>query len=162
MVGLDLGSMYYIPLKGVDMDGEKLEEGQNIDIESFIRRLIHICETRELVRSPAYEGGVDGMLMGRLDRAALNQIDGGDAMLSRYAIWANTCHDYITNAVELLDNGRMVEAKELLVQSANSLTAFVEIQAIFDPFFTDQPSLLDGQVEEVPRGYKPLTDRGVG
>ena len=32
------------------------------------------------------------------------------------------------------------------------ITAFAEIQAIFDPMFTDKPSIMDGRVELVPRG----------
>jgi hypothetical protein len=69
----------------------------------------------------------------RLNRAAINQIEGEDgATLSRYAIWANTVRDNIIEAVELLKTDQD-KSIELLITSANSLSAFSEIQAIFDP-----------------------------
>jgi hypothetical protein len=53
--------------------------------------------------------------------------------LSRYAIWANTVRDNITEAIALQENGNEDEAKRLLIRAANSLSSFSEVQSHFDP-----------------------------
>lgn len=84
--------------------------------------------------SSAYrDGGVEG-LRPRLERAALNQISDEDTAFSRYAIWANTVRDNIREAIRLINQGKNDDAQRLLVRAANSLSAFSEIQAHFDPF----------------------------
>lgn len=84
--------------------------------------------------SSAYgDGGVEG-LRPRLERAALNQMSDGDAVFSRYAIWANTVRDNIREAMRLISQGQHDDGQKLLIRAANSLSAFSEIQAHFDPF----------------------------
>lgn len=72
-------------------------------------------------------------LFGRLRRAALNQTSEGKATVSRYGIWANTVRDNIRQADVEIENGNMTEARRLLGRAANSLSAFAELQAHFDP-----------------------------
>lgn len=87
--------------------------------------------------SQAYsDGGVEG-LRPRLQRAVLNQMSGGEAIFSRYAIWANTVRDNIREAMRLINEGKKDDGQKLLVKAANSLSAFSEIQAHFDPFKGD-------------------------
>ena len=78
------------------------------------------------------DGGVDP-LSGRLHRAALNQLCEGEATVSRYGIWANTVRDNIRQADAEIENGNITEARRLLRRAANSLSAFAELQAYFDP-----------------------------
>jgi hypothetical protein len=87
-----------------------------------------------LVQDVFTDGGIDP-LFPRLDRAALNQAEDGDATVSRYAIWSNTVRDNIRQGVEEMEIGNINEAKRLLKRSANSLSAFSEIQALFDTMF---------------------------
>lgn len=95
----------------------------------------------EIIRSRAYsDGGTEG-LSPRLSRAALNQIAEGAATFSRYAIWANTVRDNIIQALHLLENRDSDEANRHLVRAANSLSAFTEIQALFDPLKIGKPGI---------------------
>lgn len=89
-------------------------------------------DDQQLLRSDAYGDGGTHTLMRRLGRAGLNQATEGEAMLSRYAIWANTVRDHIAEAIRLIDSDRD-EAERLLTHAHNSLSAFSEIQALFDP-----------------------------
>ncbi len=104
------------------------------DQEELIDQIIQAFDREnEIVLSQAYsDGGTEG-LSPRLGRAALNQIAEGDATFSRYAIWANTVRDNILQAIHLLQDVDADEANRHLVRAANSLSAFVEIQALFDP-----------------------------
>jgi hypothetical protein len=91
---------------------------------------------QEIIISTAFPDGGLGLLMPRLDRAAMNQVVDGDAMFSRYAIWANTARDTIIEASRRLSAGRSErEIRPLLVEVANSLSAFSDIQALFGPIF---------------------------
>ena len=72
-------------------------------------------------------------LFPRLERAAMNQIVDGDATVSRYAIWAETVRDLILCASSLFEEGDTDGGKDLIIRVANSLSAFSEIQAYFDP-----------------------------
>lgn len=102
--------------------------------EEELRRIIDKFDTdREFRTSQAFgSGGVD-LLSGRLHRAALNQLCEGDATVSRYGIWANTVRDNIRQADVEIENGNIIEAHRLLRRAANSLSAFAELQAHFDP-----------------------------
>ena len=85
----------------------------------------------------AYNGskGFD-MLWPRFERALSNQIESGEATVSRYAIWAETIRDNIIQAMNEMENGKADEGKRLLVGAVNSLSAFAEVQAYFDPLGT--------------------------
>jgi uncharacterized protein (UPF0147 family) len=102
--------------------------------EEELHQIVRKYETKELRSSSAYgDGGIEP-LWARFARAAGNQIDSGDATLSRYAIWANTVRDNIAEAIEQMEAGEKEEAKRLMVRAANSLSAFSDVQAYFDPF----------------------------
>lgn len=75
--------------------------------------------------------GIDP-LWPRLERAATNQLDGGQAMLSRYGIWSNTVRDNIITGMQLLENGDLTESKRLMARAVNALSAFSELQKYFD------------------------------
>jgi len=102
--------------------------------EEALQRIIDRFSQERLVISDAYGDGGRDPLWPRFERAALNQISSGDAALSRYAIWANTVRDNIIEGLELIESGKSAEAKRLLTRAANSLSAFSEVQAYFDPF----------------------------
>jgi hypothetical protein len=89
-------------------------------------------EDRLLISSAYADGGVDP-LWGRFEGGVINQIENGDATAARYAIWANTVRDNIVEAIQQMEAGDQAEAKRLLVRAANSLSAFSDVQAYFDP-----------------------------
>jgi hypothetical protein len=101
-----------------------------------IKRIIELYNNdKEFLVSNAFaDGGIDP-LFPRLDRAALNQAEEGEATVSRYAIWSNTVRDNIRQSVEEMDKDNTEEAKRLLRRAANSLSAFSEIQVLFDKMF---------------------------
>ena len=88
---------------------------------------------REFRVSHAYQDGGINALSGRLRRAATDQLYGDEATVSRYGIWGNTVRDNIRQADVEIENGRITEARRLLRRAANSLSAFAELQAHFDP-----------------------------
>lgn len=87
----------------------------------------------KLVVSSAYGDGGTDFLFPRLIRAAMNQCYDGDAMVSRYAIWANTVRDHMSAAIRLIENSENDEGYRLLIAAHNSLSAFSEIQKQLDP-----------------------------
>lgn len=103
------------------------------DIEAIIEEYNTAHEFRISTAFP--DDGV-GLLLPRLGRAAMNQVYDGDAVFSRYAIWANTARDTIIEAVKRMEQGKSErEIRPLLIEVANSLSAFSDIQAKFDPIF---------------------------
>lgn len=114
--------------KGIRKNKVKWEE-----IEAIIEKY----STDQKFRiSTAFPDGGLGPLLPRLGRAALNQIDDGDALFSRYAIWANEAHDMLIEAATRLETGKSPrDIMPLLIEVANSLSAFSDIQALFDPIF---------------------------
>ncbi|GFO63654.1 hypothetical protein [Geomonas paludis] len=107
-------------------------------IENQIQEVISRYKDSVHLRvSDAYpDGGVAGgldLLYMRLERAALNQVCDGDATFSRYAIWANTLRDTIISCIrELGEDAANLEAIKILVQVANALSAFSDIQGLFE------------------------------
>lgn len=96
--------------------------------------IVQYQSSSEFIPSVAYSDGGTENPSARLNRAAINQIEGEEgATLSRYAIWANTIRDNIIEATKLM-NDNPKKSIELLKISANSLSAFSDIQEIFDPF----------------------------
>ena len=68
--------------------------------EANLQQIIDRFSQDELIpSSTSSSGGIDP-LWARFNRAAINQISGGDATLSRYEIWANTVRDNIVAALE--------------------------------------------------------------
>jgi hypothetical protein len=87
----------------------------------------------ELVVSSAYGDGGTTLLFPRLIRAAMNQWDGSDETVSRYAIWANTVRDHISAALRFIEKGETKNGRRLLIAAHNSLSAFSEIQKRLNP-----------------------------
>ena len=102
--------------------------------QELLDQIIRKYDTDELRFSIAYgDGGIDP-LWARFSRAAGNQMDSGGTTLSRYAIWANTVRDNIAQAITLMESDERQKARRLMVRAANSLSAFSDVQALFDPF----------------------------
>ncbi len=101
--------------------------------DEMLNQIIQKYSRAKLEVSRAYGDGGAEPLWPRFERAVFNQMDGGDATLSRYAIWANTVRDNIIKALALIEEGRVEEAKPLLTRAANALSAFSDVQAYFDP-----------------------------
>lgn len=105
------------------------------DAQITLDQLSAIAErygTNRLVVSTAYvDGGVEP-LRGRLEGGLLNQLEGGDAMAARYAIWANTVRDNILAGMNALKAGESAEGYRHLIRAANSLSAFADAQVYFD------------------------------
>jgi hypothetical protein len=101
--------------------------------EEEMNRVIDRFDTdREFIISEAFSDGGTDSPFPRLHRAALNQLCQGDATVSRYGIWANTVRDSIRQAEQEMTKGNLREARRLMRQAANSLSAFSELQARFD------------------------------
>ena len=85
----------------------------------------------KVVLSEAYaDGGVDPLFR-RLSRAGLNQRD--DGAPARYGIFANTVRDNIIEGIELMDSGRVDDARRHFTRAANAMSAFADVQALIDP-----------------------------
>lgn len=107
--------------------------------EEQIQQIIKYYQNSSTLKvSEAYGDGGTEPLFPRLERAAMNQIEGADAVVSRYAIWANTLRDSIIDCIhELGGDAENREVIKKLVQAANSLSAFSDIQALFDQLNTE-------------------------
>ena len=75
-------------------------------IEHFTsdKRVVPLSE-HEAAGAPLLEDSM--MLQPRLERAAMNQITGGDATLSRYSIWAETLRGVVLNALERFSSAKV-------------------------------------------------------
>jgi endonuclease-3 len=115
-----------------------------MDKEDVINKILDACDREDQpVVSGAYsDGGLDP-LFPRLQRAAINQIDNGDATFARYAIWANTVRDNIRHAMGISELRNHPDVKRCLIRAINSLSAFSEIQALFDPMEIGRPTIGD-------------------
>jgi len=84
-----------------------------------------------IILSQAFPDGGTSPLFGRLERAASNQVNEGGSMSSRYGIWANTVRDNLVDALADIDDDSSDAAKKI-TRCINSLSAFAEIQKLFD------------------------------
>ena len=100
--------------------------------EQDINDILERYQVNSLQLSKAYPDGGTDPLWPRMQRAALNQLDAGDATLSRYAIWANTVRNNIVAALDAQDDNETEQARFHLIRAANSLSAFSELQKLFD------------------------------
>ena len=90
-------------------------------------------DTDRLLVSTAYPDGGTECLRGRLEGGLLNQMEAGEAMAARYAIWANTVRDNIIAGMHALKAGEPDEGYRHLIRAANSLSAFSDAQVYLDP-----------------------------
>ena len=95
--------------------------------------IVERYDTDRLVVSTAYADGGTEPLRGRLEGGLLNQMENGDAIAARYAIWANTVRDNIIAGMNALKAGEQTEGYRHLIRAANSLSAFSDAQAYLDP-----------------------------
>lgn len=91
--------------------------------------IVERYDTDELILSTAYADGGTEFLRARLEAGLLNQLESGDATVSRYAIWANTVRDNILAGMDALKLDDAAEAHRHLARAANSLSAFADAQA---------------------------------
>lgn len=99
----------------------------------ILSAIVERYDTDRLVVSTAYADGGTEPLKGRLEGGLINQMENGDAMAARYAIWANTVRDNIIAGMNALKAGESTEGYRHLVRAANSLSAFSDAQAYLDP-----------------------------
>lgn len=109
---------------------KKQASGLTPDVLSAV---VERYDTDRLVVSTAYADGGTEPLRGRLEGGLMNQIESGDAMAARYAIWANTVRDNIIAGMNALKVGESTEGYRHLIRAANSLSAFSDAQAYLDP-----------------------------
>ncbi|MBK7729697.1 MAG: hypothetical protein IPJ33_14730 [Gammaproteobacteria bacterium] len=102
--------------------------------EDRLNEIIDQYSQPDLRVSLAFSDGGTDPLWPRFHRSVLNQMDGGRATTSRYAIWANTVRDNIIEGMRVIDAGDVKAGRQHLVRAANSLSAFTDVQAFFDPF----------------------------
>ena len=98
------------------------------NLDSIIERYSKASEILE----NSYSDGGCSPLWPRFERAAINQIADSPLALPRYAIWANTVRDNIAEALNQLDIEHTEDARQRLVEAANSLSAFSEVQSLFE------------------------------
>lgn len=119
-----------------------LSEQRQTEAEQIREVIQSYQNSLSLKVSEAYPDGGLELLFPRLERAAMNQAGGGDADVSRYAIWANTMRDTIVACIrELGGDAENREVIKKLVQVANALSAFSDIQALLDPMQMGSSSL---------------------
>lgn len=82
--------------------------------------------------STAYPDAGTDPLWSRFSGGVINQMDGGEAMPARYAIWANTVRDNIIEGLKAMEAGNTEAGRHHLIRAANSLSAFADVQAYFD------------------------------
>lgn len=98
----------------------------------ILSEIMERYDTDRLLVSTAYADAGTEPLRGRLEGGLLNQMEAGDAMAARYAIWANTVRDNIIAGLDALTDGEAEVGRRHLVRAANSLSAFADAQAYLD------------------------------
>lgn len=101
--------------------------------EAQLSEIINKYSTSNDILMNYFTDGGTEPLWARFRRAASNQISNGPATVSRYAIWANTVRDNIIEAIFRIDNEINNDVIKILIKSANSLSAFSEVQSYMDP-----------------------------
>ena len=101
--------------------------------ESKLEEIVDQYDQPRLQISRTYSDGGTDPLWPRFSRSVGNQMANGPAALSRYAIWANTVRDNIIKGIEQMQSGDQAGAQYHLTRAANSLSAFSDVQAHFDP-----------------------------
>ena len=110
-----------------------MSNSQNRLTPEILSAITQRYDTDRLLVSTAYADGGTDYLRGRLEGGLINQVEAGDAMAARYAIWANTVRDNIIAGMNALKAGEPDEGYRHLTRAANSLSAFSDAQAYLDP-----------------------------
>lgn len=100
---------------------------------NVLNAIVERYDTDRLLVSTACADGGTEPSRGRLEGGLINQIESGDAMAARYAIWANTVRDNIIAGMNALKADESAEGYRHLIRAANSLSAFSDAQAYLDP-----------------------------
>ena len=111
----------------------EMSNSQNRLTPEILSAITQRYDTDRLLVSTAYADGGTDYLRGRLEGGLINQVEAGDAMAARYAIWANTVRDNIIAGMNALKSGEPDEGYRHLIRAANSLSAFSDAQAYLDP-----------------------------
>jgi hypothetical protein len=112
----------------------KQKKPQLRTIRETLERFDDDRKVRELNAYEVAGADQDGPLKSRLERAATNQMEGGMATFSRYAIWAETVRGILLSAEADVTEGNLTDdTLRKLRRCINTLAAFSEIQRIFDP-----------------------------
>lgn len=82
-----------------------MSNSQNRLTPEILRAITQRYDTDRLLVSTAYADGGTNYLRGRLEGGLINQVEAGDAMAARYAIWANTVRDNIIAGMNALKAG---------------------------------------------------------
>ena len=101
--------------------------------ECKLAEIVDQYDQRELRVSTTYLDSGTDPLWPRFSRSVGNQLSDGQATLSRYAIWANTVRENIVRGMEAMESGDTELGRYHLTRAANSLSAFCDVQAHFDP-----------------------------
>jgi hypothetical protein len=124
--------------------GETLSRGATVKEKEHQAQAIHeilerFDDDRKIQHLNAYEvsEGISldeaFMLIPRLERAAINQINDGSATVSRYVIWAETVRGILLSAEADVAEGNLTgDTLRKLRKCINALSAFSEIQQIFE------------------------------
>jgi hypothetical protein len=100
-------------------------------IHEILERFDNDLNIQKLNAYEVSEAVHDGPLNGRLERAAINQIEEGIATFSRYAIWAETVRGILLSAEADIAEGHLTDdTLRKLRRCINALSAFSEIQRI--------------------------------
>jgi hypothetical protein len=103
-------------------------------LKAFDKILQRFDDDRKIHDLNAYEGSAGGPWNGRLEAAAVDQIEDDVDAIPRYAIWAETVRGNLLSAEADITAGKSTnDALRKLRSSVNALSAFSEIQRIFDP-----------------------------
>ena len=122
-----------------------MSEPENVE-EQIAEIIARYSTSEQLLISDAFgDAGLEPLLP-RLKQAALDYAHDADSTVSRYAVWANTVRDHIIHALDRLEHGESEQdVRASLIEAANSLSAFSEIQTLFDPVFYHPPDDPDAQ-----------------
>jgi hypothetical protein len=106
------------------------KERQLKAIDEILERF---ADDRKIHDLNAYEGSANGPWNGRLGAAAVDQIEDDLGAMPRYAIWAETVRGNLLSAEADITVGKNTDdVLRKLRSSVNALSAFSEIQRIFD------------------------------
>lgn len=110
------------------MSKERTEEEQRKAIVNIINKY---SSPKRLI-SQAYEDGGIEPLWARFERATTSQLCSPDSTVSRYGIWANTVRDNLIAGIKEVQSGNISEGDKFFTRAINSLSAFSDVQALFD------------------------------
>jgi hypothetical protein len=110
---------------------EGLTARERDELERKLELLIERYDSTEVDRRTVMVDGGFDPLWPRFKRAAIDQLCGDSAALSRYSIWANTVRDNILEGLSAVEKGDQEDVRYHLIRAVNSLSAFSDFQCLF-------------------------------